>query len=112
MAHDAVLQVRMDSQLKHDVEALYRQMGTTFSEAVRIFAQQSLLQERLPIQIAVADTSVPPRRTLQAGRFERASGERPASAFGMFAKCSNEQKRLQEKDAWLHAASRKHGGND
>ena len=42
MAMDATLQVRMDSQLKEQVEALYRSMGTSFAEAVRIFAQQSL----------------------------------------------------------------------
>ena len=42
MAMDATLQIRMDKEIKSQVEALYRGMGTSFAEAVRIFAQQSL----------------------------------------------------------------------
>lgn len=42
MAMDTTLQIRMDRGLKSQVEALYRGMGTSFAEAVRIFAQQSL----------------------------------------------------------------------
>ena len=41
MAKEATLQVRMDADLKDKVEALYREMGTSFAEAVRIFAKQS-----------------------------------------------------------------------
>ena len=50
MAMDATLQVRMDSQIKASVEELYRNLGTSFAEAVRIFAQQSLLAGGLPFQ--------------------------------------------------------------
>lgn len=53
MAMDATLQVRMDSQLKHNVEELYRELGTTFAEAVRIFAQQSLLAGGMPFRPAL-----------------------------------------------------------
>ena len=42
MAKEATLQVRMDAELKDKVEALYRDMGTSFAEAVRIFARQSV----------------------------------------------------------------------
>ena len=42
MAMDATCQIRMDSDLKAQVEELYRNLGTSFSEAVRIFAQQSV----------------------------------------------------------------------
>ncbi|MFR8412027.1 MAG: type II toxin-antitoxin system RelB/DinJ family antitoxin [Butyricicoccus sp.] len=42
MAMDATLQIRIDSAVKEQVEALYRSMGTSFAEAVRMFAQQSL----------------------------------------------------------------------
>lgn len=45
---DATLQIRMDGQLKNNVEELYRNLGTSFAEAVRIFAQQSLLEGGLP----------------------------------------------------------------
>ena len=50
MAMDATLQIRMDKDLKAQVEALYRGMGTSFAEAVRIFAQQSLREGGMPFR--------------------------------------------------------------
>lgn len=50
MAMDATLQVRMDGQIKNSVEELYRSLGTSFAEAVRIFAQQSLLEGGMPFR--------------------------------------------------------------
>lgn len=50
MSMDATLQVRMDSQVKSSVEELYRNLGTSFAEAVRIFAQQSLLAGGMPFR--------------------------------------------------------------
>lgn len=50
MAMDATLQVRMDGQIKSSVEELYRSLGTSFAEAVRIFAQQSLLEGGMPFR--------------------------------------------------------------
>jgi len=47
---DATLQIRMDGKIKRDVEELYRELGTSFAEAVRIFAQQSLLAGGMPFQ--------------------------------------------------------------
>ncbi len=48
MSNTAVYQVRMDRELKDQVEVLYRNMGTTFAEAVRIFAVQSLKEQGMP----------------------------------------------------------------
>ena len=50
MAMDATLQIRMDKEIKSQVEALYRDMGTSFAEAVRIFAQQSLREGGMPFR--------------------------------------------------------------
>ena len=50
MAMDATLQIRMNSDLKAQVEELYRSMGTSFAEAVRIFAQQSLRDGGMPFR--------------------------------------------------------------
>ena len=47
---DATLQIRMDKEIKSQVEALYRGMGTSFAEAVRIFAQQSLREGGMPFR--------------------------------------------------------------
>lgn len=62
MAKEATMQLRMDSEMKDRVEALYRSMGTSFAEAIRIFAAKSLLVNGLPFQmnapIEVDSTSV------------------------------------------------------
>ena len=50
MAMDATMQIRMDKELKEQVEALYRSMGTSFAEAVRMFAQQSLRDGGMPFR--------------------------------------------------------------
>ncbi len=48
MAKTSVLQVRMDSDLKEHAESLYKNMGTSLAEAVRIFARQSVLENGMP----------------------------------------------------------------
>ena len=48
MAMESTLQVRMNSELKAEVESLYRSLGTSFAEAVRIFAQQSIREGGMP----------------------------------------------------------------
>ena len=53
MSMDATVQVRMDSELKAQVENLYRSLGTSFAEAVRIFAQQSIREGGMPFRPAL-----------------------------------------------------------
>ena len=53
MAKEATIQVRMDSEMKEKVESLYRRMGTSFAEAVRMFAAQSLIVNGLPFQLTL-----------------------------------------------------------
>lgn len=53
MAKEATLQVRMDADLKEQVEALYKRLGTSFAEAVRIFARQSVEENAMPFVIHV-----------------------------------------------------------
>ena len=48
MAMESTFQVRMNSELKAEVEALYKSLGTSFAEAVRIFAQQSIREGGMP----------------------------------------------------------------
>ena len=50
MAMESTLQVRMNSDLKAQVEELYGSLGTSFAEAVRIFAQQSLREGGMPFR--------------------------------------------------------------
>lgn len=51
MAKEAMLQVSMDSELKEQVELLYQQLGTSFAEAVRIFAKQSVAEGAMPFTL-------------------------------------------------------------
>ena len=53
MAKMAVYQVRMDDEIKNQVEALYRSMGTSFAEAIRIFAVQSIREQGMPFTPSV-----------------------------------------------------------
>ena len=48
MTMESTLQVRMDSALKAEVEALYKSLGTSFAEAVRIFARRSIREGGMP----------------------------------------------------------------
>ena len=106
MANDAVLQVRIDSQLKSEVEQLYRQMGTTFSEAVRLFARQSVLKRRLPFDISERDDGAAVYAggaAISAGRVFEADEAQPESGFAMFAEYASEEARAREKAAWKDA---------
>jgi len=48
MAKQAVYQVRMDEDIKNQVEQLYKNLGTSFAEAIRIFAVQSIREQGMP----------------------------------------------------------------
>ena len=88
MAKESVLQIRIDTTLKDAAESLYRDMGTTFSEAVRIFARQSVLSRGMPFSL-------------------RASPPEGRSA-GVFADYSNPALRGREADAFARAMEAKH----
>lgn len=62
MAKTSVLQVRMDEELKKEVEDLYENMGTSFAEAVRIFAKKSIDIQGMPF-----DLMMQPKRKVVAG---------------------------------------------
>ena len=50
MSMDSTVQIRFDGELKAQVGRLYRSLGTSSAEAVRIFAQQSLLEGGMPFR--------------------------------------------------------------
>ncbi len=65
MIKESTLEVRMDSDLKEQVESLYEQMGTSFAEAVRIFAKQSVREKAMPFTMHLEPPEV--KRTLGIG---------------------------------------------
>ena len=85
MAKEATLQVRMDADLKEKAEMLYRDMGTSFAEAVRIFAMQSVKENGMPFVISANRTNTYGRLSRYAdaelikeenGAYERAMAEK------------------------------------
>ncbi len=48
MPNEATFSVTMDAELKERAEELYRKLGTSLSEAVRIFARQSVEEGAMP----------------------------------------------------------------
>ena len=78
MEQEAILQVRMDPEVKKKVEALYADMGTTFAEAVRMFAAQSLLIQGMPLSLRAYSRRSP--------------------AFGMLSEYANPELRKKEEE--------------
>lgn len=62
MAKEAILQVKMDLELKEQAEMLYQQLGTSFAEAVRIFAKQSVEERAMPFTMRLVSSGK--KRTL------------------------------------------------
>jgi len=90
MSKEATLQVRMDAELKEQVEELYRNLGTSFTEAVRIFAKQSLIENGIPFNIT-------------ANR---------KSAFGIAGKYANPSLIPEEEGAFERAMVEKYENNN
>ncbi len=75
---ETVLQVRMDKNIKEKVEKLYRDMGITFASAVRLFARQSLVEQRMPFVVS----------------------KKPVLAGGMLSKYADKSKWIEEDGAF------------
>lgn len=85
-----VMQFRMDAGLKQDAEELFRELGTSFAEALRIFARQCVLTRSMPIAItmphhetaggAFSQYADSDKRKLETGAFARAMEAKHANA--------------------------------
>jgi len=54
MAKNATISMRMDAQLKSEVETIFRQLGLTTSEAIKIFFAAVRNRKGLPFQLQLA----------------------------------------------------------
>ena len=95
-AKEAIVQLRMDSDMKEKVETLYRQMGTSFAEAIRMFAAQSLLENRMPFH---------PTASAQLTKSS-------VSQKGKLARYADPILRAKEEDAFACAMEEKYGKAD
>lgn len=77
------MQARIDPELKQQAEELYSSMGTSLSEAIRIFANQSVLEQQMPFT---------PISYLKKGQ---------GKAFGVLNIFASPTKRERERDAWI-----------
>lgn len=50
LAKEAILQVRMDANMKKAAERVYKNLGTSLPEAVRVFAAQSIQENGYPFR--------------------------------------------------------------
>ena len=89
MSKEAVVQIRIDADTKIAAETLYRNLGTSFAEAVRIFAAQSVNEQGFPFV---------PKNYLV----------RKKKARGSLAMKTTEEMREKEKDAFQEAMVEKH----
>lgn len=60
MDKEVILQVRMDPEDKRKAEELYKELGTSFEEAVRIFAKQSILENGMPFRMVIPEKEAEP----------------------------------------------------
>lgn len=90
MAKDAVLQVRIDPDLKRQAEQLYASMGTSLSEAVRMFVTASVEEQQLPFPLRMR------------------APKKVGSAYGMLSAFASPAKIGLERNAWVAGLSKKH----
>lgn len=51
MAKESIVQIRIDADTKKQAENLYKSLGTSLSEAVRIFVRQSIIERGFPFMV-------------------------------------------------------------
>ncbi len=92
MAKEALMQVRMDSEVKEAAEKLYRSLGTSFAEAIRVFAVQSIAHQGYPF--------VP---TAHAAKGQR--------SLGLLNRYADPKLRKTEKNAFKDAMEMRYGND-
>ena len=90
MAKQSTIQVRIESDLKEQAEELFATLGTSLSEAVRLFVAQSVHDRALPF--------TPNVRRLEGDD----------RAFGALAHYANPALVPAERAAWIKAQGERH----
>ncbi|HIY84162.1 MAG TPA: type II toxin-antitoxin system RelB/DinJ family antitoxin [Candidatus Rubneribacter avistercoris] len=93
MGKDAILHVRIDPAEKAAAEAIYSSMGTSLSEAVRIFVNQSIATHGLPFR---------PVSPASKGRMK---------AQGLLRVYARKELREAEREAWIRSLSEKYASS-
>ena len=95
MAKTSSLYIRIDPQVKSDVEAIYSRYGMSITDAINVFLYQSKNVCGLPFDLRQNDENVV--KPLKK------------SAKGILKKYANPELAAQEKGVWKRAAVEKYG---
>ncbi len=90
MSKDAILHVRIDPEDKAAAEKLYSDMGTSLSEATRVFVRESLRKNSCPFR---------PTTSIGKGRMK---------AQGLLRVYAHQEMREAEREAWIRSLSNKY----
>jgi DNA-damage-inducible protein J len=87
MTNNTTYNLRIDSRIRKEADALYREMGMSLSQAVNLFLTQSVVQGRLPLTEVVPSQKYNSLRAMEeTDRIGRdPSRKRYDSAKEMFA---------------------------
>lgn len=96
MAKSASMYIRIDPQIKADVEAIYSRYGMSITDAINLFLYQSRNVGGLPFDLRPAEQQLEHKKTAQ-------------SMKGFLKSYANPSLTDQEKDAWGKVAVEKYG---
>lgn len=88
MSKDSIIQVRISEHDKLEADELFTTMGTSTSEAVRLFIRQCLIHQRIPFEVRL-----PAKKT-------------HGKAAGMLAEYASGGHRGEERSAWLKSLTK------
>ena len=81
MAHNSVVQVRVDEQFKKEADALFASLGLDTSTAIRIFLKQALLANGLPFQVSLTPNAITRSAMLEAEELINSPSAKRYSSF-------------------------------
>ena len=90
MSRDSVVHVRIDADQKEEAEKIFKNLGTSLSEAIRIFIAESIKQHGLPF-----------RPTYSAGKGGM-------EAQGILKAYGSDIHREAERESWIRSLGAKH----
>ena len=70
MSNNTTYNIRIDSRIRKEADALYKSMGMSLSSAVNLFLTQSVIQRRLPIDDVIAEPLGEPSADDEYNSFE------------------------------------------
>ncbi|MCH4184852.1 MAG: type II toxin-antitoxin system antitoxin, RelB/DinJ family [Eggerthellaceae bacterium] len=90
MGKDAILHVRIDPEDKTQAETIYGNMGSSLSEATRVFVRQSIISHGYPFRPTVS------------------IGKGLMKAQGLLRVYAHHELRESEREAWIRSLSDKY----